>query len=88
MTEAKQCPKCKQTLPRTAEFWPRDRSRSCGLHPYCRACHVAASAATKRKQSVEQRREAGRRWYARNHEAYNARRRETRREAAEQRKAE
>ena len=49
MPDTKVCPSCKQELPYTAEFFPRNRSAKSGLGPYCKPCHNAKGRASVEK---------------------------------------
>lgn len=35
----RQCVKCKKDFPATNQYFYRDRTIKCGLHPYCKDCH-------------------------------------------------
>lgn len=86
-TTFKTCSKCGKSLPRTAEYFQRNRQSSDGLRPDCKTCHNARNRGwyqdnrekrlltVKRyqQQHREQRREISRRHYQRNREKEIAR---------------
>ena len=49
MPDTKVCPRCKQELPYTAEFFVRNRSARSGLGTYCKPCQSAKGRESVKK---------------------------------------
>lgn len=66
----KTCYICKKALPATPEYFTRDKTRSDGLHPYCKACRNAKRTERRRENPrlAQKARERARRWFYENRE--------------------
>lgn len=67
MTDSKPCTKCKQTFPRTPEYFHRHKKTKDGLSQRCKACRIADNDAYK-KANPEKVRESNRKYNANNPE--------------------
>lgn len=78
MNDYKFCSRCKQSLPRTAEFWHSNKRSSDGFNAYCRSCANAYSTEYRkthpkhtsvwRKKNPQKARESALRYYDQNRE--------------------
>jgi len=70
MDTVKTCTICERELPATAEFFTRDKTRSDGLHPYCKTCRNAKRTASRQAdpEKTRKNRERANAWFYANRE--------------------